>query len=693
MRWLRDGAVGGLALAVLAACGATGSVRGGGTTPRLATAGGARRVLALTDLEEARDVASAPSATFVATDSGLLVYPSTTESEGGPPREPGRITRAEGLPSDDVTAVALDADGTALVATAAGLARVQGQTASAVADVPPHARAMDLVVTRDGTAWLCTLSGLLRRQGGTWARFGDPFQCTTLAPTPEGQLWVGSTSGVLYVEGDVVREHPVSGGIPEGYVRSIVPVLPGQILALVNGPQRAQLAFWDGSSWYGYTLPGLEEPVVGLAMRGGADATLVTRDRAFAIAPTGGGTAFRALGATPGNVRSFRATTSTDATPPAEVDASRALRGPQPLADVPQSGPTVRAPTLIAIPLALDLPGGMYRALQSGEHAFAAVGNGGLVELPRRGAPRALRSRSLVPETDLQTATETRGGVWVRARSGEIAKWVEGRLRRLQLPDEVAPQAIASGPRGAYLAALERGTATVRIFVSESGSWRPFLSRTLEVQPTAIPFMGVDPQGRIWLAIEITREDGVGTRTRGAAVLDPNVEIVVYHHRAAPQGQGLPLPDEISAMTFDGDGNAWFASLSGAVRVEEHQAIVFDETRGVRGEVVTDVASGSGRMWIAAAEGLGSYADREFDFHQPAIVREHRPSALATDASGHLWAAGSSGLLQYDGSAWALLGSADGLPTESLEDVEVDGAGRVWLLADDAVIVLLPPGE
>jgi hypothetical protein len=679
----------------LAACGPRAVQATGPTMPTIATAGGARRVLVLTDLEEVRDVASSTTAPYVATDDGVLVY----EGESG--STPRRVGRAEGLPDDDVIAVAVEPDGAVLAATAAGLAQIRGSEVTVVG-TPAHARPTDLEILADGTAWLCTLSGLVRRSAGTWARFGDPVACTTLAPTPEGGVWAGTTQGALYVEGDVVREHPVSGGIPEPYVRSIIPVLPGQILALVNGPQRSQLAFWDGTSWYGYTLPGLEEPVVGLVMRGGADATLVTRDRAFSIVPNGAGTPFRPLSSSVGNVRSFRAATSTDTPPPAEVDAgsgsptergdaAATLRGPQRLAEEPTGpSPSVRAPALVAQPLGIALPPGMYRGIQEGAHGWVAVGNRGVAELPRRGDLRALRSRSLVPEDDLQVATETQGGVWMRARGGHLAKWVEGRLRRVSFPDDIVPQAIATGPRGAYLAAIVRGTRNVRIFTNESGSWGPLVEREMEVAVASIPFMGIAPDGKIWMGIRIDRPEG-GSRVRGAARIDPAADSVAYFHRAAAQGIGLPVPDEISAMTFDAQGNAWFATLNGAVRVEEHQAIVFDETRGVRGEVVTDVATGSGRMWIAAAEGLGSYADRQFDFTQPPIVSQHRPIALASDAAGHLWAVGANGLLQHDGTDWRHLGSADGLPTDALTDVEVDNAGRVWLLTADAVVVLLEP--
>jgi ligand-binding sensor domain-containing protein len=636
----------------------------------------------MTDLEEVRDVAVTDSGTvLVATDNGVLVYAGDAAPE--------RIGVAEGLPSSDVHAIANEADGSVLIATANGLATLRDGQAARLEGVPAHARVTDLAITSDGNAWLCTLSGLLRRTGGAWEQVGEPLHCTTLSLTPEGHLWVGTDRGILSIEGDTVHEHGVSSGIPEPFVRSIVPVLPGQILALVEGAQRAQLAFWNGTNWYGYTLPGLEESVIGLVAGESRGATLITTERAFFVAPTGSGTAFRALSSREGNVRHFPGTGTVAASESTQVDASRVLRPPQPMAAVPESGPSVDAPSLVAIPLQIDgLPSRMYRAFVSGAQLFVAAANQGVLGIGPRDELRRFRSHSLVPDADLQVATETRGGVWMRARGGAIAKWQDGRWRRLELPEGLRPQAVASGPRGAYLAAFDEGTSHVRIFVSESGAFRLFLERDLEAPISAIPFMGVSDDGRIWLAVNVSE-----SRSRGMAMIDPDSDTVAYYHRAVTEGQGLAIPDEVSAISFDAAGNPWFATLNGAVRLEEHQAIVFDETRGVRGEVVTDVASGSARMWIAAAEGLGSYSERAFDFHQPLLVRERRPAALATDSAGHLWAAGMRGLLEYDGTEWHDLSATGALPIEQFLDVEVDGAGRVWLLGEDTLVVLLGTGS
>lgn len=649
--------------------------------PSIAALGGARAITSITDLEEARDAAQLGAETFVATDDGLFVY--------GTDGTPRHIGRDEGLPSDDVISVVADGDAM-LVATAGGLVSISGSTVTPVA-APATQRITDLAITTDGNAWVCSLSGLVRRVAGAWEVFGDPFACTTLAPTPEGQLWVGTANGLYFVEGDVIREHAVSGGIPEGYVRSIVPVLPGQILALLSGPSRTKLGFFDGEHWYGYTLPiAGEERAVGLVAADGVT-LLVTTAHAYVVAPNGSGSAFSATDAGDANVRSFRAasTPAATATPPAEVSVSDTLRGPSAFAE-PRSGGAVTAPALLARPFDLGGATGFYRGFGDDGHAYAGIANAGVVVLARGGAT-VLRSRSLVSAEDLQLATDLDSAVWVRGRDGDVAKMVDGRLRRLGLPDEIVPQAIASGPEGAYLVAIVRGTSTVRVYTSTRTGFRQLVERTLTL-PTAlesIPFAGVGRDGRVWAALRVQREDGSGARTFGAVVIDPASETVLYHHRGADTaGIGLGLQDEVSAMAFDAAGNAWFATLSGAVRVEEHQAIVFGEARGVRGDVVTDIVAGSGVMWIAAAEGLGSYADREFDFFQPPIVAEHRPTALATDVDGHVWAAGRYGLLQYDGTAWAHFDSSTGLPTDDLRDVEVDGSGRVWLLTADALLIL-----
>ncbi|MBX3269240.1 MAG: hypothetical protein KF729_03210 [Sandaracinaceae bacterium] len=666
----------------LAACGPA-ALRPTDTTQALRLGSTAiRRVETLTDLEEVRGVVEHRGYVYVATDGGLLRYPEadvTLEVVGG-------------LPSPDVRAITVDGDDL-LVAIGDELYTLGASGLAPVAGSPRLGGLVDLAHTADGTLWACGVGGVARRaRGEAWEIFGESARCTTLAPTPEGHLWVGTTHGLWYVEGDVVREHPISGGIPEGYVRSVVPVLPGQVLAIVDGPSASQIAHWDGQSWYGYTILGLEDPLIGLVRRG-SQVVLVSQNRLLAIGPRGEGVPLVAVHAEPGTVRSYRARRVAAAShAPGQLPARDAVSEPKRIIERPPNAPTLRAPSFLARPLDVTLPGRIYGAWVRGADAFLALANHGVLELPASGPARPLVTRSLVPEGTLQIATDRTGSVWTVARNHQLARFANDRLRRAPVPEGEVADAVARGPQGAYL--VTRVTArpnTVRVYQNAGQDWTQVAERTLELRTplVRVPFMGVANDGRVWLALEVVHEDGTGHRMRGAAVIDPSSPAVIYHHRGADRAAGgLELPDEIGSIDFDTE-NAWFATLSGLVRVGGSQAVVFGEARGVRGEVVSDAVVGDGLLWLAAAEGLATYDRNEFNFtRQPPHIQALRPTRLAMDLSGHLWATSPNGLILREGQSWSVLDASSGLPTTELSDVQVDRAGRVWILAADRVMVL-----
>lgn len=645
------------------------------------TGGATRRVETLTDLEEVRAVVVHAGFVYVGTDNGLFRYPERDVT----------LEVIDGLPGDDIRGITEEGDGL-LVVVGDHLVHYENGAVTSVAASPPIGDIIDVDRTSDGTVWLCGLGGLARRQeGGEWEIFGEPARCVTLAPTPEGQLWVGTTQGLWYVDGDVVREHPISGGIPEAYVRAIVPVLPGQVMAILQGPNDAYICHYDGERWYSYTILGLDEQVVGMVRRGG-QVLLISEHRVLVLAPRGDGVPLVPLGSEIATVRSYRARIE----PASEHEAGQlpdrdVLEEPRRLAERPDNMPAVEAPSFLALALDVDMHGRAYGAFVQGPSAFIAIANGGVLELSPEGPPRPLLSRTLVPESDLHIATDPSGTVWMLSRERHLAKLVNGRLRRVRLPEGNHAQALADGPQGAYLIATTDTPNTVRVFTNSGSGWTQIAERTLEVPTrlTSVPFAGVAPDGKIWIAIEIEREQGEGNRVRGAVVIDPSGEGVVYHHRGADrEAGGLPLPDEISAIDFDTD-NAWFASLSGLVRVGSSQAVVFGEARGVRGEVVSDAVVGSDVIWLASAEGLGSYDRSSFNFvSQPDHIHSARPHRLAMDLAGHLWMTSNRGLILHEGTEWVILDADAGLPTTDLVDVEVDEGGRVWILAADRVLLL-----
>lgn len=689
------------ALAVLSAGCSTTTLETGGTTSTTVHIPGAaeRTVVSITDMDTVRDVAAGAGQVYVATDNGVLVYPL----EGEPTAT--RLTVMQGLASNDVTSVVVGADGRAMAATAGGLSAISGTSVGqAGLPAPPIGEVVDMHIADDGTLWACGLEGLARFSAEGWARFGEDAHCTLLVGTPGGNLWVGTTTGLWFVErGEIVREHLPGQGIPEGFVRDVVPLEEGKCFALVQGPSFSQLAHYDGRRWYGYSIRGFERRVVGLGVRG-SDILLFTPGYVLAISRLdagGGGARLIPIHRSElFGMRSYRAriTPSEDVTPMRVPDELQVRRPPQLLSRVPETQATLAAPGWLVRPLH-EGPLETYLVRREGGASFAADRNRGVAQIT--GAqPRWLRSKDLVTQ-DLQIASESSGATWLMSSSGAVGRYTDqGGLQPIPTPDGFLARALSEGPQGIYVIGQVGGGNTVRAYRRHGDGWAQVLERPLELagQPlSGIPFAGVAAGEVVWMGVQIPHEGGV--RTRGVAVLDPRSEAVVYHHRAsdpATDGEGsLVMPDEVTTIDLGMPEMVWMSSFYGAVRIGNHQAVVFDESRGVRGEVVTDVVVGndSGRVWLAAAEGIGFYESSQFDFRLPARVQQARPTALAMDGRGHLWCAGPNGAMHHDGQSWTPITRGNGLPNDDLVDVEVDAHDRVWFLATDQVMIFTRPAS
>jgi hypothetical protein len=663
------------------------------TAHTLAIGGSDRRVTTMTDVDRIRDMAATEDTFYAATDRGLLMYPMSGEAT------PTRITRAEGLPSDDVTSVFVGSEGTVLVSTATGLAIVREGHANAVASAPPVGKIADVAITGSNTVWACGRGGLARLKAGQngWVLFGESAQCTRLAVSSEGSLWVGTTTGMWLVENEeIVREHSQSRGIPEPYVADIAPLANGQVMALLRGPSSTLLGYWDGHHWYGYTLEGFTPKVLSLVAVG-SRVMLITEGHAFVVASGHAeGVPLVALNASETfGVRSYRARITEAAAVVVPEGNGEPMRAPSIMSEVPTGQPTVDAPHLEASPSSITVPDGLYAMHAFGSAYFLADQNRGVVHLQADGTQRLLRTNDLVSAGNLQVATDNSQRTWLVTKHGDLVQLDDdGGLRRMSLPENVHAMAIANGDGGAHLLARVGDTGSVlRVYRADSGRWTQVVERTIRTATEFVgsPMIGVGAGSAVWAVVDVRRTDGEGTRTGGVVILDPAVETVTYLHRGATvaaDGPGaMSIPDEISGIDFS-ENNVWLATLEGAVRIGNSQAVVFGEARGVRGEVVSDLAAApGGRLWVAAAEGVGVYQNGSFDFSLPAVVQQARPTTLAVDTAGNLYCAGPRGAVYYDGTAWQTLTEQTGFPTNNLVDVRVDGRDRVWFLTDDRVLV------
>jgi hypothetical protein len=377
---------------------------------------------------------------------------------------------------------------------------------------------------------------------------------------------------------------------------------------------------------------------------------------------------------------------------PAEDEVNERVEPPEALRDVPVDHVEPEASRFVVRPDD-HLVDAAYGAWVDGGVLFLADENRGVLEAGGD-EQRWLRSHNLVAERDLQIASDADGNTWLVTDQGDLGRSSARGMARVAPPVGARPQAIATGPDGAYVVSLVEGEAgTVRIDRADPEGFVPNGQHRLELgtELVGVVVSAVDRAGNFWLVPRVRRDDGEGTRVRGLVLVPSDGGPLVYHHRGAdPEQDGpgaLAIPDEVSALDTSDESYVWAASLGGAVRIGNEQAVTYGEARGVRGELVSDLAVAGDRVWIAAAEGLGYYEGGEMDFTVPGLGGKAKPSALAARSSDEVWGAGPNGAIHRANGQWTRLTKADGLPAESLLDVEIDADGRVWFLSDEAVIV------
>jgi hypothetical protein len=144
------------------------------------------------------------------------------------------FTTADGLPSDDVRAVALR-DGRLFAVTEAGSALFSQGRFEPAASAPPQA---DVAVAADGRQARAAKDGLfLREKGGAWVallprdgtRSWAPHDVRGVAFDEEGRLWFASPQGAGCLENGRWRLYTPAEGLPYGDFTAVATGEPGVV--------------------------------------------------------------------------------------------------------------------------------------------------------------------------------------------------------------------------------------------------------------------------------------------------------------------------------------------------------------------------------------------------------------------------------------------------------------------------------
>ncbi len=175
---------------------------------------------------------------------------------------------ADGLPSDTVLELAVDAAGTLWIGTDAGIARLQEGRIERV-PLPGEAEAslVYALIARGDALWVGTANGVWRRDGrGHWSQptwspmFQRPNAMTDIACARAGECWIASQRGLWRQRGNAPPE-PVRTGGPD-IARSIGSMLmqeDGALWVPVAGLGLGYLrADWRQIAQYSGALDGLQ---------------------------------------------------------------------------------------------------------------------------------------------------------------------------------------------------------------------------------------------------------------------------------------------------------------------------------------------------------------------------------------------------------------------------------------------------
>lgn len=226
---------------------------------------------------------------------------------------------------------------------------------------------------------------------------------------------------------------------------------------------------------------------------------------------------------------------------------------------------------------------------------------------------------------------------------------------------------------------------------------------------STVQSLALDPKGRLWVAtrnglafrhggafkpVSVGREVTVFGRSAlsiaGGDIYfatstglfrvsgdDPAFRISVIAHPGV-----LPPSTAVDAVYATKDGVIWASSNGRIVRIQGARAGLFGEANGVpKSRWDAFLLDWSGNLWARSSDHLlVKRRDASgFESMGQGLAQAGFFGALATDRAGRLLVPTDKGLAVRDGDSWRLIGSQQGLPSETISCAFQDREGSLWL--------------
>ncbi len=192
------------------------------------------------------------------------------------------------------------------------------------------------------------------------------------------------------------------------------------------------------------------------------------------------------------------------------------------------------------------------------------------------------------------------------------------------------------------------------------------------------------PSDSILSLLEL-RDGSILAGTYGNGVLHLRAGRLITHYENA---RGMPGSNQVRALAEAADGTLWIGTTRGLLRLRDGRFQLLGVRDGLPREFIISLkVAADGSLWVGTSNGAARIKDGVvrpvamdaalqaqdiFDFHE--------------DPDGTMWMASDRGLLRYRNGEMRALGIANGLPVDTVFAVVDDGLGRFWLTSNRGVM-------
>jgi ligand-binding sensor domain-containing protein/signal transduction histidine kinase len=302
---------------------------------------------------------------------------------------------------------------------------------------------------------------------------------------------------------------------------------------------------------------------------------------------------------------------------------------------------------------------------------------------------RAYGTAEGLPSTDVQrTFCDSRGFLWFATRDG-LARFDGARFvvygTEQGLPVATVNDIIEARDGGYWVATNGGGACRLDAaapFPGTAGAGAPPLFRCAllgeDALSSQVNVLLEDRSGTLWAGTDggLFRRDGAGLFEKQA--LAPN----------------RPRPPGISSLVEDATGTLWIGSARGLFQRRADGRIVRPGLPGEDDIVDVLLHDRQDRTWVGSRNRLTVFGPRgpAHSFGEQDGLPHGRLLRLRETTDGHIWAATTAGLAEYDGTRWRVFTRAHGLAHDIVRGLAEDHDGNLWVSTQSATMKLTRDG-